>query len=318
MAPRHLPLVRRFKAAECTRDETSVGCPSILQGRDRATPKAAAVKSKSKSKSNAEAVKAARVTRVTRVKAKAVTTMDRDDDDGDSGEIENKIPRSLCRVCNEVPDTKRWTEGTEIGTHPELYWKQVDEDRDEKDAVNDSRLHVEKYHAHWPLWNSIRKWTKPIPDGVEVADFVFYQALEHAAKQLPHDLHQRYENREAFTDMINWRVGAAIDFANGGKMIWTGKWWKDHVKTIDTTQQNIDEVRRVVAVAATALVKSYGKTLSKVVHASWDKIFPLTHQQKVDLYHNVFLVRYCIDAVRDSRNLFPPVHEPKCGFTIEM
>jgi hypothetical protein len=99
-------------------------------------------------------------------------TAEADGDDG-SGEFENEIPISFCRVCNLVLVNDCWIEGTEFGTHPELYWKQVDDDRDEKKAVNNSRLHVDKYQPHWPLWNSIRKQKIAIPIGVEVAEFVF-------------------------------------------------------------------------------------------------------------------------------------------------
>jgi hypothetical protein len=102
----------------------------------------------------------------------------------------------------------------------------------------------------------------------------------------------------------------AIGYARGGKTLWTGKWWNAFVKTIETKQEKSDqkELRQGIAIAATALVKSYGCTLHTVVKAEWDRFDTLTHQQKVDLYHNVFLVPYCIDAVRNSENLFPPVH----------
>jgi hypothetical protein len=47
------------------------------------------------------------------------------------------------------------------------------------------------------------------------------------------------------------------------------------------------------------------------VTEEWDSIDALPHQQKVDIYHNVFLVPYCIDAVRVSSTLFPRVNLPE-------
>jgi hypothetical protein len=230
------------------------------------------------------------------------------DDEEDDDQSDDADAKTACRVCGK-PVT--WKETTVLlqddatkTSHPEKYWN----DDCDKQTISQARDHDKEHHAHWPLWNSIRKWTKPIPDGVEVADFVFYQALEHAAKQIPHELHERYENVEAFTTVMNWRVGAAIHFASGGKMIWTGKWWTGYLKRINITGMDASKkVRKEIGAAATALVRHYGLTLSEVVRASWDKILPLTHQQKVDLYQDVFLTRYCIDAVRDSRKLFPPV-----------
>jgi hypothetical protein len=234
---------------------------------------------------------------------------DHDDTEPSSDGRVNKNNCAICRVCAQSPTKHRWKETAAL-SHPKKFWT----DAANKDALSQSRLHAENCHPHWPLWNSTRTKIKAIPAGVEVAEFVFYRALDHAAHKLPHDVDQKLphdvdDTKDAFLMELDKRVGLAIGYACGGKTLWTGKWWSTFVKTID--KGSTDKIRESIAIAATALVLSYGGTLHAAVTAEWKRIGALTHQQKVDLYHNVFLVPYCIDAVRLSSNLFPPVNIPE-------
>jgi hypothetical protein len=94
------------------------------------------------------------------------------------------------------------------------------------------------------------------------------------------------------------------------KKRWGGKWWERYAERY-TNRSETKLGRKSDSLAAKALVINYGVSLFNAVTDSWDAIATLTHQEKVDLYStNTFLVPYCIDAVRNSKNLFPHVPTP--------
>jgi hypothetical protein len=181
--------------------------------------------------------------------------------------------------------------------HPEFFWTELSSKRH-------ARGHAARCHPQWAVWNATPTQNREIPSDIDDAIFVLYWALDTAAHQLPHEIGHQYDTLNGLVTIINQRIGIAIAYASGGKLLWGGKWWERYAEQYSNRSES-DAGRKTVGLAAKTLVRKYGVSLVNAVTDLWDVNATLTHQAKVDLYCNPFLVPYCIDAVRSSENKFP-------------
>ena len=139
--------------------------------------------------------------------------------------------------------------------------------------------HCFKVHPHWPLWNTLSnvqdKFPSP-PRGVNV----FHRALAVAAIASPHKLGDTYTSSEE----MNFRIAERIGLADG--YIKWGPW--------EFNKQNS------LQILATSMLRDYGTSLKMAIRFNWEKIAALCHQDRVDLFNNVFAVPYCIDNLREK------------------
>lgn len=198
---------------------------------------------------------------------------------------------ALCRVCKrtrfdpfDVP-AKLMAE-----THPELVWPMAKPKS--RRAITTVLNHCLKVHPHWPLWNTLSnvqdKFPSP-PRGVNV----FHRALAVAASTSPHQLGDNYNSSEEMNVCIAHRMGLAEGYIKWGP-------WEFNKE-------------RALQILASSMLRDYGTSMKMAIRYNWERISFLPHQDRVDLFNNIFVVPYCIDNLREKGELFPPIFPSKEG-----
>ena len=197
---------------------------------------------------------------------------------------------ALCRVCKmtrfnawDVPDfpitVATAASSTSGDTHPELVWS-MSKSKSSWRAINAVLDHCLKAHPHWPLWNAL---PSEVQDGFPSAPRgvnVLHRALAVAANVLPHQIGDTYES----SDELNFRVAQRIGLAEG--YIQWGSWEFND--------------QRSLQILASAMLRDYGTSLKMAIRYNWEKISTMPHQDRIDLFNNVFLVPFCIDTLRET------------------
>jgi hypothetical protein len=188
-----------------------------------------------------------------------------------------RLGGAVCRVCKQErfdPFDVPIQHTSE--THPELVWPMA---KSKSRRANLAVLnHCFKVHPHWPLWNTLSDVQDRFPSHPRAVN-VFHRALAVAAIASPHQLGDTYTSSE---DM-NFRIAERIGLAEG--YIKWGPW--EFNKQIS------------LQILASSMLRDYGTSLKMAIRYNWEKIAALSHQDRIDLFNNVFAVPYCIDNLRE-------------------
>ena len=183
-----------------------------------------------------------------------------------------------CRVCKvarfspaDVPE--RYA----ADTNPELVWSHTK--AKSYIAVNAVLEHCLEKHPHWPVWNTLSNLQHSFPSAPRGVN-VFHRALAMAANVSPHRLGDTYNS----IDEMNFRVAERIGRAKG--YVEWGPWEFNN--------------QRALQILASSMLLDYGTIVKMSVCHKWDKISSMSHQERVDLFNNIFLVPYCIDQLREK------------------
>lgn len=207
---------------------------------------------------------------------------------------------ALCRVCKkarfnawDVPDPSiinttaaSSSTASAMDTHPELVWS-ISKSKSSLRAINAVLDHCLKVHPYWPLWNAlpndVQDGFPTTPRGVNV----LHRALAVAANALPHQIGDTYGSSDELSFKVAQRIGLAEGYVKWGP-------WEFNDQ-------------RALQILASAMLQDYGTSLKMAIRYNWEKISTLPHQDRVDLFNNVFLVPYCINTLRENGDLFPPI-----------
>jgi len=219
---------------------------------------------------------------------------------GDSIGIGNDLKTPpFCRICKTNLSSPQQLAGvlTRAAIHPELSWIDngggviLPETRLLADIVHN---HCRHHHPHWPLWNVLTPMGMDTPTPMNV----FHRALAASATALPHKMGDTYES----VHELCYRVGHRLGLAKG----WI--WWSPWQDCGKKSSGNFHALCAASKPAATTLLVDYERRLIGAVCESWSTIQTLSHQERVDIYNNFFVIPYCIESLRLKGNLFPPVH----------
>jgi hypothetical protein len=191
---------------------------------------------------------------------------------------------ALCRVCKttrfhaiHVPDMPATTPAEAHSHHPELVWSTSKSKRWR--AINAVLDHCLKAHPHWPLWNALPDVQDGFPSPPRGIN-VLHRALAVAANALPHHIGDTYGTMDEMMFRVAQRIGLAEGYVNWGP-------WEFNDQ-------------RALQVLASGLLRDYGTSLKMAIRYNWKQISKMSHQDRVDLYNNIFLVPFCIDNLREN------------------
>lgn len=211
---------------------------------------------------------------------------------------------ALCRVCKAVRFNRTSVPTTHfMETHPELSWP-IAKIKSRR-AITVVLEHCLQAHPHWPLWNTlshapfspsssflgqennadVAAAATSICDGLPPANklraiHVFHRALATACGAAPHRLCDTYDSSEEMGIKIARRLGLAEGFVKWGQ-------WETNN-------------RKALEVLASSMIRDYGSTLLGAIKENWGEIEEKSHQERLDLFNNVFVIPYCIDTLREK------------------
>lgn len=192
-----------------------------------------------------------------------------------------------CRVCHKpvVVTCQRLLSGPR--PDHESLWPQV---RLGKRLAASLRQHNLQHHPDIFMWNvkgrSLMTCASEYMDDEEaVAQASLLKALEASFEQLPHVAGvDHYESKSAFLSRTLRRIGFAYAYISYTSSEWT-KWqqWKKDCYS-----------RVQIQAKARQLLEKYECNLKEAVDDQWQQISSLEHQEKLDLYQNIFVLPQCI------------------------
>lgn len=123
--------------------------------------------------------------------------------------------------------------------------------------------------------------TDDVDDEISVAQTALLKALEASFEHLPHIAGEdEYESKGVFLARALRRIGFAYAYISYTSSEWT-KWqqWKK------------DSYSRVhIQAKARQLLDAYETNLKEALDKQWAQISAFSHQQKIDLYQNIFVL----------------------------
>jgi len=192
-----------------------------------------------------------------------------------------------CRVCHKpvVVTCQRLLSGPPPD-HEEL-WPQV---RLGKRLAAALRQHNSQYHPDIFMWNvkgrSLMTCAAEYMDDDEaVAQAALLKALEASFEHLPHVARvDDYESKSVFLSRTLRRIGFAYAYISYTSSEWTKwqQWKKDCYSRVE------------IQAKARQLMEKYEYNLKEAVDDQWPQISSLEHQEKLDLYQNIFVLPHCI------------------------
>jgi hypothetical protein len=181
---------------------------------------------------------------------------------------------ALCRVCKQVVIA-----GLDPSLNPELSWRHGP--LKELHCCQAVAAHVQSTHPHWPLWN-VLSYSVVLSKDAQPLD-LFCAALATGAHAAPHKAGDAYDSAGDMCDLVSFRMGLA-------------QGWIQY----KCTGPFVPLVRDMLT--------DYRQRACTALRDQWNVVKDKTHQERVDLLNNLFLVPYCILNLREKGNLFPPVH----------
>jgi hypothetical protein len=166
---------------------------------------------------------------------------------------------------------------TAAETHPELPWS-TSKPKSCR-AINVVLDHCLRAHAHWPLWNTLSSVQDSFPSPPRGVN-VLHRALSVAANALPHKIGDSYASSDEFNFRVAHRIGLAEGYVKWGPWEYSDQ--------------------RALQILASSMLHDYGTSLKMAISYNWEKISSLSHQDRVDLFNNIFLVPFCIDQLREN------------------
>ena len=189
-----------------------------------------------------------------------------------------------CRVCKKavVVTCQRLLSGP--SPDHESLWPQV---RLGKRLASALRQHNQQHHPDIFMWNVKGRTllSEFMDDDDAVAQAALLKALEASFEHLPHAAGvDDYESKSAFLSRALRRIGFAYAYISYTSSEWT-KW----------QQWNKDCYSRVqIQVKARQLLEKYEWNLKEAVDDQWPQISSFDHQEKLDLFQNIFVLPQCI------------------------
>lgn len=190
----------------------------------------------------------------------------------------------VCRICSRpVQVTCQRLLSGPPPDHESL-WPQV---RLGKRLAAALRQHNQQFHPDWFMWNVKGRaamatcFPTDVDDETAVAQTALLKALEAAFEHLPHvSGEDEYESKSVFVSRSLRRIGFAYAYISYTSSEWT-KWqqWKK------------DSYSRVqIQAKARQLLEVYEANLHEAIDKQWEQISAFSHQDKIDLYQNIFVL----------------------------
>lgn len=202
----------------------------------------------------------------------------------------------VCRICTKpVQITCQRLLSGPPPDH-ETLWPQVSLG---KRLAASLRHHNQQFHPEVFMWNVKGRAAMSSPcvnmdDEDSVALTALLKALEAGFENLPHTAGvDQYETKYIFLSRILRRIGFAYAYISYTSSEWT-KWqqWKK------------DSYSRVqIQAKARQLLQRYESNLKEALGNQWDEISTFSHQQKLDLFQNIFVLPQTIFACLEHERL---------------
>ena len=201
-----------------------------------------------------------------------------------------------CRICHKpvLVTCQRLLSGPSPD-HEQL-WPQV---RLGKRLAAALRQHNQQHHPDWFMWNVKGRVVMPtaspeMDEDDAVAQAALIKALEASFEHLPHNAGvDDYETKSAFLSRTLRRIGFAYAYISYTSSEWT-KWqqWKKDCYS-----------RVQIQAKARQLLDKYECNLKDAIDDQWPEISSLDHQEKLDLFQNIFVLPQCIFECLDHGRL---------------
>lgn len=239
----------------------------------------------------------ARSTEASKAMARQAMSEDKGDDNEEEESSTSRIAPSPtmssskqwlnCRICNKpvIVTCQRLLAGPP--PDHESLWPQV---RLGKRLAAALRQHNQKYHPDVFMWNvkgrtMMSHSNEYMEDDDAVAQAALIKALEASFEHLPHIAGvDDYESKSAFLSRTLRRTGFAYAYISYTSSEWT-KWqqWKKDCYS-----------RVQIQAKSRQLLEKYESNLKEAIDDQWPQISSFDHQEKLDLFQNIFVLPQCI------------------------